>query len=266
MSTAIRELEEHYGTAFLDRIGKRLHLTEAGRQMKSYAQHVLSLLDEMEGQAQDWEESGTLRVGSSITAGTVLLPQLIRRLNEAYPKLRVEVDICNSDVVEQGVLSNRMDIGFIEGACRRGEMAEYPFRGDELVFLCPPGHPFEGKTISLRDLEQAPFLFRERGSAGRELVESALKANGVNVSPLWQSISTQSLISAVAAGLGVAALPLPLVQRSVELGEVSLFAVEGLRLGREYRLIHHKNKYLTRPMKAMMKLVAQSGLSSSDLH
>ena len=80
VSVAIRELEEHYSVTLFDRIGRRLFLTDAGRQMQSYAQHIVALLDEMEARSQDWEETGTLRLGSSITIGTVQLPGIVTRL------------------------------------------------------------------------------------------------------------------------------------------------------------------------------------------
>ena len=56
VSVAIRELESHYGVTLFDRIGRRLFLTEAGEQMRSYAQHIVALLDEMEVRSQDWED------------------------------------------------------------------------------------------------------------------------------------------------------------------------------------------------------------------
>ena len=70
VSVALRELESHYNVTLFDRLGRRLFLTDAGKQMRSYAQHIVALLDEMEVQAQAWEETGTLRLGSSITIGT----------------------------------------------------------------------------------------------------------------------------------------------------------------------------------------------------
>ena len=74
ISVAIRELESHYRITLFDRIGRRLFLTDAGEQLRSYAQHIVSLLEEMEVRTQDWEETGTLRLGSSITIGTARLP------------------------------------------------------------------------------------------------------------------------------------------------------------------------------------------------
>lgn len=258
VSVAIRELEEHYSVTLFDRIGRRLFLTDAGRQMQSYAQHIVALLDEMEARSQDWEETGTLRLGSSITIGTVQLPGIVTRLQERYPKLRIEVMVSNSDTIESAILENEIDLGMIEGVCRNQKLADLPLGGDELVFLCHPAHPFAGQSISAGQLSGQPFLFREKGSAGRDLVESTLKASGVEPHPLWQSISTQALVSGVAEGLGVAVLPLPLIQPALSAGTVSQFWVAGIRFARRFRLLHHRNKYLTRPMEVMIQLCRQA--------
>ena len=258
VSVAIRELESHYNVILFDRIGRRLFLTDAGEQMRSYAQHIVALLDEMESRSQDWEESGTLRLGSSITIGTVQLPRIVTRLQKQYPKLRIEVTVCNSDTVEAAILDNEIDLGLIEGGCRHGKLEDILLGGDELVFLCHPEHPFAGRSVSAGQLNGEAFLFREKGSAGRGLIESTLKASGVEPRPLWQSISTQSLVSGVAEGLGIAVLPLSLVQPALRAGSVSRFLVEGIRFTRRFRLLYHRNKYLTRPMETMVRLCQET--------
>lgn len=254
ISVAIRELEAHYRVTLFDRIGRRLYLTDAGEQMRSYAQHIVSLLDEMENRSQDWEETGTLRLGSSITIGTVQLPGLAAQLQKQYPKLRIEVMVCNSDTVEGALLHNEIDLGLIEGGTHSARLRDVPLGGDELAFLCHPRHPFAGRTVEVRQLRDQPFLFRERGSAGRNLVESTLRVHGVEVRPLWQSISTQTLVSSAAAGLGLAVLPLPLIQPALDAGTIRRFWVEGVSFTRRFRLLYHQNKYLTRPMESMIRL------------
>lgn len=254
VSVAIRELEKHYKITLFDRIGRRLFLTDAGEQMQSYAQHIVSLLDEMEVRSQDWEESGTLRLGSSITIGTVQLPKIVSQLQKQYPKLRVEVMVCNSDTVETAILQNEIDLGLIEGECHHEKITDLLLGGDELIFLCHPEHSFAGKPITAQQLKGVSFLFREKGSAGRDLVESTLRANGVEVCPLWQSISTQTIVSGVAEGLGVAVLPKSLVQSALEAHTVSRFYVEHIQFTRRFRLLYHEQKYLTRPMKTLIHL------------
>ena len=90
VSLAIREMEEYYGVKLFDRISKKLFLTEAGHQVLEYARHIIALFDEMEQEVRNPDMSGTLRVGTSITVGTFLLPGYVKELTRLYPELRVE--------------------------------------------------------------------------------------------------------------------------------------------------------------------------------
>ena len=259
VSVALRELEGHYGVTLFDRIGRRLRLTDAGEQMRSYAQHIVSLLEEMEERAQDWEECGTLRLGSSITIGAVQLPKIAGKLQGLYPNLRIEVTVGNSDTIESAILQGELDLGLVGGISRTEKLSSIPLGGDELVFLCRPGHPLAGERVSPCQVELEPFLLRERGSASRDLVESALKSSGVEIRPLWQSISNEALISAAEEGLGLTALPRPLAQPAIEAGRLCQFWIEGVCCPVGFSLLFHRGKYLTRPMRELIRLCQEEG-------
>ena len=76
VSLALRELEDYYGVALFTRTGRQLLPTVCGQSFYDYAVHVVSLVDEMETQMRNWDTLGTMRIGSTITIGTHLLPGL----------------------------------------------------------------------------------------------------------------------------------------------------------------------------------------------
>lgn len=82
ISLAVSEMEEYYGVKLFDRISRKLYLTENGRRALQYARHIIDLLDEMEQGVKDLDTVGQLRVGTSITIGTYLLPHYVRQLKE----------------------------------------------------------------------------------------------------------------------------------------------------------------------------------------
>ncbi len=110
VSLAIRELEEYYGIKLFDRIGNRLHLTEAGKIFYSYAAHIITTFEEMENGLRNWDEIGRLRIGSSITIGNKMLPELIHDFSFVYPKIDVKVLIDSSDVIEEKLLRSELDL------------------------------------------------------------------------------------------------------------------------------------------------------------
>lgn len=255
VSLAISELEKHYGTRLFDRIGRRLYLTDAGQRLLSYAQHITSSFDEMEAGVKGWEDSGSLRLGTSITIGNCLLPDLLKAFSRTRPDVNVKIQIDNSEKIKQAVLNNTIDLGLIEGKAHHPLLISEPFRDDELVFLCAPSHRFASQSsIQLPDLIDEPFLMRERGSGGREILESALLLQDVEIEPAWESISTQAILQAVASGFGVAVLPLLLAKSHLAQGTLITRPIEGISLHRKFTMVYHKNKYLTSSAKAWIRL------------
>lgn len=247
VSLAIAELEAHYGQVFFDRISGRLHITEAGRQCLQYALQICRLFESLEQDAREREQSGTLRIGASITIGNCLLPGYIRALKSEFPGVQPHVYVENSDRIEQRVLDNEVDLGLVEGEVRNKNILSTAFLDDRLIFVCPPGHPFAGESVRLQSLVAENLIVREKGSAGRSMLEGALASRGITLQPSWQCVSTSAMLEAVGSGFGVALLPQRLVRQRLERGEVACFEVEGLAFPRSFNLIQHKAKLLGRP-------------------
>lgn len=260
VSLAIREMEEYYGVKLFDRISKKLFLTEAGHQVLEYARHIIALFDEMEQEVRNPDMSGTLRVGASITVGTFLLPGYVKELTRLYPELRVEARIENSNNIEKCVLSNEIDLGVIEGIAHSRYISSESFHGDRLAFVCPPGHRFAGKQdVKLGDLQSESFILREKGSAGREIFDGLAAAHELDIRIAWQSTSNQAIIHGVAAGFGLSVLPASLAAEGVERGSIAEFSVEGLSMERKFCVIYHKNKFLARGARELIRLFKEGG-------
>ncbi len=259
VSFAVKELEQHYQTKLFDRISKRLYLTDAGSRLLAYARHLTSLFDELENGSQIFSGSGTLRIGTSITIGNCLLPGLLKTFSGMRPDAVISVLVDNSEKIAQAVLENRLDVGFIEGTSYSPSLISEPFQDDELVLLCAPNHRWAGqKTVKPEELLHEPVLMREKGSGGREKLESALLMQDITLTPAWESISTQAIVQAAINGLGVAILPLLLVQTQLDLGVLITRPLEGVSLKLKFTIIRHKNKYLTDAAKDLIRLCKTS--------
>ena len=255
VSLAISELEDYYGIKLFDRIAKRLCITEAGKYFLQYARHIVGLFDDMEKEIKNFDAIGLIRIGASITIGNCLLPEYITRFKQKHPRMKVKVVIDNSEEIQEYVLSNRIDIGLIEGAVHSSYIVEHKFRDDELVMICGNNHPFAGKDdIDITELLKESFILREAGSAGREIFDSTMTSYGLKVEPDWESTSTQAIVKAVQANLGISVLPYLLVKDYLERKEISRFHVKGVRFQRSFSVIYHKNKYLTDSAKDFIAL------------
>lgn len=94
-----------------------------------------------------------------------------------------------------------------------------PFSRDELVLILPPNHALLQKDrLTLADVAACDLLLREKGSSGRAFLDTVFEAHDLSVSPLWESASTEALVRAVAAGIGLSILPERLVRRALASG------------------------------------------------
>lgn len=258
VSLAIRELEQHYGVRLFERTGRSIVPTECGKAFYGYALHIVSLFRDMEKKMTDWDETGTLRIGTSITIGTHVLPSLLTACRERFPGIHAEVVIHNSATIERFATDNSIDIGLIENAPQHPDIRCRPFRKDRLCGIAPPDHPLAGRNdVTIAELASQPLLLREKGSGGREILDACFSLEQLHVRPLWESVSNQAIIRGVAAGLGVSVLPCLLVQKDVQEGCVAPFNLQPT-LERDFNIICHKRKYLTAPMRAFISLCLEN--------
>lgn len=255
VSQAVGELEQYYGVKLFERLSRRLHLTAAGDRFRSYAAHIAAMFDEMEKGIRDWDSFGVLRIGASITIGSQLLPSFVHAFSQRYPDMDVRVLVERSGALEQELMNNALDFAFIEGVVHEPALVSEEFMDDELTVIAQPGGPFRpGETIPVETFLAQRILLRERGSGARETFDSILEAAGYSATPVWESVSTVALVNAVNKGLGVAALPLRMLRAPLAEGTVIPIRVEGLEFKRKFRIIYHKNKYLTATATAFLDL------------
>ena len=106
------------------------------------------------------------------------------------------------------LLDNRLDLAMIEAPIEHRDLTGEPFSRDELVLILPPNHALLQKDrLTLADVAACDLLLREKGSSGRAFLDTVFEAHDLSVSPLWESASTEALVRAVAAGIGLSILP-----------------------------------------------------------
>ncbi|HIZ54955.1 MAG TPA: LysR family transcriptional regulator [Firmicutes bacterium] len=259
VSFAIKELEEYYGIQLFERIGRRIYPSQSGKEFYSYALHIVSLFDNMETKIKNWDTLGSLRIGTSITIGTHILPVLLKKYQLQYPSLTVQAIVSKSSDIEHKILDNSIDIGLIETNPGHDEICSFAFMQDTMCAIVPCNHPLaDHETVTLSQLTEYPFLMREKGSAGRELLDACFALGQLSVQPLLESSSTQAIVKAVSEGLGVAILPYLLVERDIHENAVTMLRLHQ-PLKRELNIIYHRDKYLTPNMNAFIALCKKYG-------
>ena len=255
-SLAIREMEEYYHTKLFERSGRGIRVTSAGTRLYPSAARLLSLYDEMDAEMKNWDTSGKLRIGSSISIGSCILPQLINRFSKKYPELELYVKVDCSDVIEQNILENHLDFALIEGSVHSEKLNSSVFLDDELVPVCSRFHPLAGaEDIELDSLKKEHFLMREPNSGTRQLADSSFALKNFQIKPTWESTSTAALINAVSIGLGISILPKRMLEKQLRMHQIASFTIHDLDLKRHYSLIYHENKFVSPTMQEFFDML-----------
>src|SRR5256712_7989972 len=155
VSYQVKELEEAIGMPLLDRLGKRVQLTQAGSILYAYARRTLDVLDEAALALEEMRgiKRGSLRVGASTTVGIYLLPAALGAFKKLHPGIVISLEIGTRARVQEQVLRNELDLAIVGPALKDPDLAILPFLGDELVVVAPPGHKLAGKRgLTLKDL------------------------------------------------------------------------------------------------------------------
>src|SRR5918911_5762955 len=170
ISVRVRKLESELGIKLFEHVGKRVALTEAGRTLMPYARRVVAALDDARHAVEELQglERGTLRIGASTTPGMYLVPKIVARFKRRHPKIEVRLEIKDTRQIEEEVLRNEFDFGFVGGHLIGNEVEVIPWLTDEIVLVAPPDHLLtRKKRVGLRDLRGERFISREQGSAAQ---------------------------------------------------------------------------------------------------
>lgn len=245
VSAAIKELENRYHVRLFERMGRGIQKTNEAHHLYEYASHITALYQEMDSDFKKQKRPSPLRIGSSISIGTCLMPGYIKKYMETFHAPMPYIKIDSSDIIEKMLLENNLDLALIEGSIHSDKIMAEPFTKDRLVLVCSPLHPLASKgMVALEDLREEPFLLREKNSGTRELAESTLMVRDFVLKPVLESTSTTAIINGVMANLGISILPERMLTEPIGKGSLIPLKIKGIEFKREYSIIYHQNKFL----------------------
>src|SRR5439155_1189406 len=202
-------LEKRLGQQLVDRSGRRVEPTEAGRRLYRNAQRMLALEEQLLGElAGDAEGalSGRLEIGASTGPGGTVLPLLLCAFQRRHPDVRIALSVSDTQRVVDQVARRELELGVVGAARRHRAVVFEPFFRDEVVLACPPGHAFAGRTVTLDELREEPVIVMQEGAGVRQVIEDELRGVGMRLRDLDVRVELglqESVRSAVAAGYGV---------------------------------------------------------------
>jgi LysR family transcriptional regulator, transcriptional activator of the cysJI operon len=261
VSQVIAELEKEYGVRLFERLNHRLYLTATGEHLRSYANHIVNLSEQVRKELVDLTAQGSIRIGASLTIGAHLLPGIINAYRQKLPEVEIFTQVDNTSVIEKLIVDDRLDLGLVEGPVYSPHIREEVLCEDDLVIICGPGHPFwdEG-AIEINMLAGKSFIIREQGSGTRDIFERVMSGVETNWKITGIYNNTEAIKQAVRENLGLAVVSKISVKDEVERGLVRVIEVNGLNLKRNFNLVYHRQKFFTIAMQTFIQVAKTKSL------
>lgn len=240
----IRELESLYGVRLFDRLGNKISLTDAGKLMLEHCEQILAAYRRLEYDMNllknEW--TGDLRLGASTTISQYVLPPILARFTEKYPKVNVTLMDTNSRNIEQALQNHDIDLGLVEGVFRLPSLKYEPFLHDELVPVVGIQSKLAQKDeIGLDELQQLPLVLRERGSGTLDAIEMAFDEVGLKLSSMNVRLylgGTESIKSFLRCSDSLGIVSLQAVAPELRRGDFKIIDIKGMQIKRHFCFVH----------------------------
>jgi len=185
VSGHIKALEERLGARLFDRLGREIRPTAVGDVLYEQARGLPALrraIAERVGQFLGRLE-GESRLGVSAIPGEYLLPAILRRFQQAHPRVRATVIIADTERISEEVERGRVELGIVGARREHRNLGFQAFATDRVILVAPRDRRWAHvRTLSLAELRDMPLLIRERGSGTRAVLERALSERGYRLS------------------------------------------------------------------------------------
>jgi DNA-binding transcriptional LysR family regulator len=258
VSLQIRSLEKRFGRQLLDRSGRRVEPTEAGRRLYRRAQRLLALeqqLVEEVAAETDGELRGAVEIGASTGPGGGVVPLLLCEFQLRNPSVEISLAVFDTQRVVELVAGRELELGVVGAARRHRSVTFEPLFRDEVVLVCAPGHRSAGRKLSLDQLRDEPLIVMQEGAGVRHVIEDELRQAGTRLRDFDVRLELglqESVKSAVAAGYGVSFISRSAVEAELAAGTLAAARVEGLEPSREISLVRSSGRPLTTAAEAFV--------------
>ena len=241
----IKELEAEFEVKLFDRTGNKISLTQAGKILLSYSDHIISLHNEAKFELSQLKGNleGSLRLGASTTIAQYVIPAALAKFNERFPEIKLSLTNGNTEQIEQRLLKNEVDIGIVEGKPTNADIRYTSFLNDELLVFTSAQNNTIPNAVSNEEFSKLPLVLRERGSGTLEIIEKSLQHDHISrkhLNVLMFLGSTEAIKSFIKTGKGVGIVSRFAIDQELSNHIFRLINTSGLKFHRQFYFISPK--------------------------
>jgi LysR family transcriptional regulator, transcriptional activator of the cysJI operon len=258
VTKGIQRLQEHYEIKLFNRFGKKMVLTDVGEVLYGIAESIFELENQAEESLRDFQQRkrGFIQILSSESFGSYYLPFIVNRFSRENPRIRISVNLLPTEQVVEKTATLATDLGFISYPVPHKKLCMREVLEDSYQIIVPAGHPLASKAvIEPEDLSGQSLIVHEKGSAPRKSTEDFLRRHNITTPIPMELSNNEAIKTAVEEGLGIAVITRRVVSKEIEMGTLRAIPLSDAAMKRKFYLIHHKDKYISRPLQGLIDTV-----------
>jgi DNA-binding transcriptional LysR family regulator len=247
ISHSMKALERDVGCRLLDRLGKKIVLTQAGEQL---LHHAKKILQEMENARESlahlgkWGR-GRLRLGASTTACQHLIPPVLREFKESFPEHVITIEPGDTTELVAALLRQRIDLALSLEADKETQLEFHPLFTDELQFIVGTQHPWaQERRVERSEIPRQNYILYGKHSVTFRLVEDYFRREQMVLNTVIELGSMEATKELVKLGLGVSILAPWIAQKEIEEGSLVALPLGRRKLQRRWGILHWRGKRL----------------------
>ncbi len=257
ISKRIATLESQLECRLFDRIGRSVHLTEAGNALLPQARQILQAVKEAKRSIDDLqgEISGTLSMGISHHIGLHRLPPVLQSYSKRYPQVHLDIDFMDSEEAYEQIMQGQIELGVITlDPAGSSPIKHQPLWVDELLVTIAPNHPLAiHDEVDLSTLSQYPAILPGLNTYTGQIIKALFKQHHLSLNISMETNYLETLKMMVSIGLGWSVLPHTMID-----DELKILDINAIKLQRTLGYVYHHNKSLSNAAAAFATLLDAS--------
>jgi len=243
VSIQLKNFQNQFDIPLTEVIGRRIYITDFGKEIADAAELILDQVSEINNKALSYKGllTGRLKI-SVVSTGKYIMPYFLSDFMKQHPGIELVLDVSNKDRVIGNLENNEVDFSLVSVVPDKLSIEKIELLPNKL-FLVGSESPNVVKGKALEQIfNSLSFIYREKGSGTRQLMERFLEKNNLSISKKLELTSNEAVKQSIIAGLGYSIMPLIGVKNELLNGQLKIIPVKGLPIKTSWSLVWNKDK------------------------
>ena len=267
VSMQIRQLEDAFGLALLEPVGRNIRLTHAGEAFLLHAQAAMGQLKDLEAQMADHVGLKKGRIDLAVVStAKYFIPMLLVQFGKLFDGINVQLKIDNRENILGMLARNEADLVVMGRAPGDLDCEAIPFATNPLAIVAAPDHPLaRRKQLPFSALADYRFVVREEGSGTRAAMERLFAQHNTPLKVEMEMPSNETIKQAVMAGMGLSFLSMRTMRHELAGGYMALVDIQGMPQVGHWYITHLSQKKLSPAARSFKEFLIEQGGALMDI-